>query len=271
MSQEPTKHERREAARAARVDAEQSAAAAAQRGRRLRMLALALGAAVAVVVIAIVISSGGSSKPKAPPRQAGDSIPGQTLSARLLGGIPQHGIELGQPKAPLTMVEFADLQCPFCRAYTVNELPSIVSEYVRTGKLKIEFRNFTFIGQDSVKAGQYAAAAGKQDKLWNFVDLFYLNQGEENSGYVTQPFLSRILNAVPGLDAARAEADARAPAAVLGMQAANTLAHNSGVDSTPSFLLAKTGGTLVRFPSDPNAGTPSVAQFRAKLDSLLAG
>jgi protein-disulfide isomerase len=271
MSTQPTKQERREAARQARVDAERTAAASAQRRRRLRMLGIAIGAAVVLVVVAIVVSSGGGSKSTVPPKQKGEVVSGQNLSAALLQGIPQNGIVIGQPNAPLTMAEFADLQCPFCRAYTVDEFPSIVREYVRTGKLKIEFRNFTFIGQDSVTAGQYASAAGQQNKLWNFVDLFYLNQGEENSGYVTQPFLSRILQAVPGLDATKAQADAHAPAAVVGMKTANTLASQHRIDSTPSFLVGKSGSTLQRFPSDPNAATPTVAQFRAKLNSLLAG
>jgi protein-disulfide isomerase len=270
VSEQQSKRERREAARQARIDAEAAAVATARRNRRLRMLGIVLAGAVVLVVIAIVVSSGGSSsKTTPPPPQKGELVSGQNASAALLGGIPQHGIELGQPSAPLTLVQFEDLQCPFCRAYTVDEFPAIVRDYVRTGKLKIEFRNFTFIGNDSVTAGQYASAAGKQNKLWNFVDLFYLNQGQENSGYVTQSFLSRLLKAVPGLDATKAHADALAPDAVTGMKQANTLASQKGIDSTPSFLLGKTGGTLQRFPSDPNAGTPSVAQFEAAFKRLL--
>jgi protein-disulfide isomerase len=270
MSEQTTKRERREAARQARVEAEHAAAARAQRNRRLRMLGIAIAAAAIVVVVAVVVSSGGSSKKQAvAPPQKGELVSGQRASAALLGGIPQHGIQLGQPGAPLTLVQFEDLQCPFCRAYTVGEFPAIVRDYVRTGKVKIEFRNFTFIGNDSVTAGQYASAAGNQNKLWNFVDLFYLNQGEENTGYVTQQFLSRLLQAVPGLDVAKAQADARAPGAVLGMKQANTLANASKIDSTPSFMLGKTGTTLRRFPSDPNAGTPTVAQFAAAFNGLL--
>jgi protein-disulfide isomerase len=269
MTEQMTKRERREAARQARVEAEAEAAAKGRRNRRLRMLGIALGAAAVLVVIAIVVSSGGSSKTNAPARQQGEVVSGQRSSAALLGGIPQHGIELGNPNAPVTLVQFEDLQCPFCRAYTVNEFPSLVRDYVRSGKVKVVFRNFTFIGNDSVTAGQHASAAGNQNKLWNFVDLFYLNQGEENTGYVTQPFLSRIYSAIPGLNASKAEADARAPSAVLGMKAANALAAKLRVDSTPSFLLGKTGGALSRFPSDPNAGTPTVAQFEAAFNRLL--
>lgn len=265
-----SKRERREAAREARVEAEQAAAARTQRNRRLGMLGIALGIAAVVVIVAVVVSSGGSSsKDKAPVRKQGEVVPGQRFSAALLAGIPQNGIQLGKPGAPLTLVQFEDLQCPFCRAYTVDEFPAIVRNYVRTGKVKIEFRNFTFIGQESVTAGRYASAAGRQNRLWNFVDLFYLNQGEENSGYVTQDFLAKLLRAVPGLDVAKAQADAKASLSVQGMKQANSLADQRGIDATPSFLLGRSGGTLSRFPADPNAGTPTVAQFSAEFDRLL--
>ena len=107
----------------------------------------------------------------------------------MLAGIPQSGIYLGSPSAPVRLVEFADLQCPFCREYTLQTLPQLVQDYVRSGKVRMEFRDLAFLGKDSVTAGRHAAAAGEQNKLWNFIDVFYFNQGEENSGYVTPSFL----------------------------------------------------------------------------------
>ena len=77
----------------------------------------------------------------------------------MLAGIPQSGIYLGNPAAPVPLVEFADLQCPFCREYTLQTLPQLVQDYVRTGKVRMEFRNLSFLGKDSVTAGRAAAAA----------------------------------------------------------------------------------------------------------------
>src|SRR5947207_606368 len=104
-------------------------------------------------------------------------------------GIPQSGRVLGRSDAPVTMVEFADLQCPFCAQYAQDALPTVVSRYIRAGKLKLELRLIAIIGPDSGKARRMAAAAQRQNRLWNFAELFYRNQGEENSGYVTDPFL----------------------------------------------------------------------------------
>ena len=93
--------------------------------------------------------------------------------------------EAGDPKAPVVLTEFADLQCPFCRDYALNVLPQIIERYVRTGRLRLELRLRAFLGADSDVAGRAAQAAATRDRMWNFVDLFYRNQGTENTGYVT--------------------------------------------------------------------------------------
>ena len=112
----------------------------------LRLLCAVLGAAALVVVVAIVVSGGGSSDEKAKGRPAAaqkatGAIPGEKESAEMLAGIPQSGIYLGNPAAPVRLVEFADLQCPFCREYALQVLPQLVQDYVRSGKVRMEFRN----------------------------------------------------------------------------------------------------------------------------------
>src|SRR5436853_530826 len=127
---------------------------AEQRKRRLWQLGAAAVIAAAVVIIAIVV--GGAKEHK-------------TAPPSLFSGIPQSGAVLGKPNAPVTMTEFADLQCPFCRRYTTDVLPTLVRDYVRTGKVKMVFRDIAFLGSDSVTAGRAAAAAGEQNKLWQFI------------------------------------------------------------------------------------------------------
>lgn len=207
--------------------------------RRLWQLGAVLFLAVAVVLVALVVS-GGDSGPKKKP---GEVVAGQTESREMLAGIPQRGITLGDPKAKVTVVEFADLQCPFCKEYALQTLPRIVQDYVRDGKAKLKFRTMSFLGPDSVSAGKIAAGAAVQDKLWNFVDLFYFNQGPENSGYATEDFMRKLASAVPGLDYDKAASDGevRGPAA---LQAANTLANRYGVTGTPTLVVGPTGGKL---------------------------
>jgi protein-disulfide isomerase len=260
----PTKQERRDAARAARMDAEQAQATAAIRRRRLRMLLAVLGAAAALVVIAIVVSGGSDDKAQNRPaaaQKASGAIPGEKESAEMLDGIPQKGIYLGNAAAPVRVVEFADLQCPFCREYSLEVLPRIVQDYVRSGKVRIEFRNLSFLGKDSVTAGRAASAAAQQNRLWNFVDVFYFNQGEENTGYVTPAFIDKA----SGVDAAKANAYAATPAAEKPLAAADALADQLNVQSTPTIFVGKRGGALTPVQADPT----DVEAYTSAIDGVL--
>lgn len=255
-----TRKERRASARAER-DRAASTASARQR-QRLWVIGGALVIAV-VVVAAIAIASGGSSKPA---KKAGEKIPGQIESNALFAGIPQNGITLGDPRAPVTMVEFADLQCPYCREYTEQSLSTLVTDYVRTGKVKMIFRNVAFIGNDSVTAARMAAAAAMQNKLWTFIDLFYTNQQEENSGYVTDAFLRRVASGVTGLNVARAMSDRNLPQITRQLDEAQTQWTSNGFSGTPSFLLGPTGGRLDAI----NVTSLGPAQFTSAIDKALA-
>jgi protein-disulfide isomerase len=269
MSSEPrqTKQQRREAARAARVEAERAQAAVAQRRRRLMTLGGVLAVAAVVVVVAILVSGGGgdnaSDRPQAAQTSSG-AIPGQKESAEMLAGIPQKGIYLGKADAPVRLVEFADLQCPICREYTLQSLPQLVQDYVRTGKVRMEFRNLSFLGPDSITAGRAAAAAAQQNKLWNFADVLYYNQGEENSGYVTQEFIDRI-NKAAGVDSAEADAFAKSDASQEPLGAANTMANQLGVNATPTILVGKRGGALKAVDADAT----DVAAYKSAIDGVL--
>jgi protein-disulfide isomerase len=197
-----------------------------------------------VIVAVIAIANGGSGNDNKPALKAGESLPGQTEANERFAGIPQNGITLGDPRAPVTMVEFADLQCPYCREYTTNVMPALVADYVRSGKVKMIFRNVSILGTDSTTAAQVAAAAGMQNKLWPFIDIFYANQGEENTGYVTDEFLTRIARAVRGLDVQKALTDRSAADVQRELTQAQTEMTINGFQGTPSFLVGPTGGRL---------------------------
>src|ERR1700730_17646538 len=197
------------AARQACVAREAQAHAAATRRRRLQVLAGAILGAVALGSVAVALTSGGGSANAA----SGGKLNGTSISRSLFAGIPPHGTVLGQPNALVRVIEFADLQCPYCQEYTVQALPSLVRDYVRTGKVQMQFEDLSFIGAGSVQAGHYAVAAAAQNKLWNFIDLMYLNQGTENSGYVTPAYLRRLLQATPGVNVSAALSASQTPAA----------------------------------------------------------
>ena len=159
--------------------------------RRTKMIQLASGAIflAVVVVVALIVVNGSSS--------GGDSsnIEGASEVSHALSGIPQNGMVLGDPGAPVEVAEFADLQCPFCKAFTEETLPAIIENQVKNGEAKIDFRNFTIIGAQSLPAGAAALAAGEQGRGWNYVELFYKNQGTEDSGYADDAFLEAVAKA----------------------------------------------------------------------------
>ena len=100
----------------------------------------------------------------------------------------------------MKIYEYGDLQCPVCKEYSEEILPEVIENQVKKGEASITFRNFIIIGPQSIPAGEAALAAGAQDKGWSFIETWYRNQGEENSGYATDAFLKKIAGAIPGLD-----------------------------------------------------------------------
>jgi protein-disulfide isomerase len=231
---------------------------------------LAAGIATALILVSVLGSGGdkaSSATTTGAPAGGGGSVQaaGAVETAALLRGIPQRLNELGNPQAPVTMVEFADLQCPFCRDFTLETLPAIVDGYVRPGKVKLVFAGIAFIGPDSETALRAAYAAGLQGRLWNVVDLLYRNQGAENSGWVTDSLLRSVGTAIPGLDAG-AMLEARNSAEVNSAIASTSQQANTAhVDSTPTFFAGPTGGTLQRI----GVGALRPAVVREALDKLV--
>lgn len=214
--------------------------------RRLTLLGGVVAAAAVVVAVAILISSGGSSKKSAP--KAGEALRGRADVTAMLQGIPQKGITLGNPKAKVTLIEFADLQCPVCQQYSLQVLPRLVQDYVRTGKVKMELRLVNILDRngvtDSERMARVAYGAQLQDKLWDFADLVYFNQGEEDTNYATDAYIRRIASAVPGLDVAAAFAQRGSAGATSQLGAATTLFGRYGARGTPTIVVGKTGGTM---------------------------
>jgi protein-disulfide isomerase len=234
-----SRQQQKEQARAEREARERAQARAEQRRRQLLRLGSVVGLAAVVVAVLVFASQGSKDKPNA---SSGATVAGVSDAGAMLRGVPQHGTSLGDPKAPVVLTEFADLQCPFCRDYTLNVLPQIIERYVRSGKLRLELRLRRFIGADSDVAARAAQAAATRDRMWNFVDLFYRNQGEENSGYVTDAFLSRIATAAGVPASLVVKGNTTAAALEKPMEMAESEAQAAGLESTPSFLIGPTPG-----------------------------
>jgi protein-disulfide isomerase len=202
--------------------------------RRARLLQLGAGAVflviVAVVVLIVVNSanSGSGGDTKLEEVAAVDSI---------FAGVPQDGMVLGDPKAPVNLIEFGDLQCPFCKAFSEEVLPQVVENQVKKGKVKITFKNLTIIGPESVPAGAAALAAGNQGRGWSYLELFYRNQGKENTGYVTEEFMKAVAKGAGVKNMAQWEKERKSKKVAKEIVKTTEQAETFGFEGTPSFAI----------------------------------
>jgi protein-disulfide isomerase len=193
-----------------------------------------------VVILATVgiLGFGGSSG-------AVDKEEIQQRVSKLLAGIPQQGPVLGSPEAPVTVWVLADLECPTVRLFAESYLPSILDTWVRTGDVKLVYRSLetdTVNEQTFYRQEIAASAAGRQDKMWNFVLTFVNQQGEKFTEYAIDEFLADIASQIPGLTSARWHRD-REDASLSKRVARDLYAANKmEMSSTPSFLIGVSGG-----------------------------
>lgn len=238
---------------------------------RNRTLVIAIAVAVAIAAALVVGSylTGDDGDDAAPAETTSieTSAPTVDPAITLVAGVPQKGTVLGNPEATVRLLQFEDLQCPFCKDYTLNTLPAIIDEYVRPGLVKIDFRGIAFLGADSEKALRIAVAAGFQDKLWEVTGLFYENQGDENTGWVTDSLIDEILAEVPGLDAAKVKVDAKGAAVTKEIEAVQAEATTLQVGGTPWFYIGI--GVSAPYEIRPTALEPSA--FRPALDDAIKG
>ncbi|MFL5781744.1 MAG: DsbA family protein [Thermoleophilaceae bacterium] len=211
--------------------------------RRQRRWLIAASAVVVVALAVIAIAIGGAGGDTAGTTTGRPA--GRVAVGGLFAGIPQRGVELGSPRAPVTVTEFADLQCPYCGASAREELPRVVARYVRPGRVRLVFRNLAFLGPDSLRGARVVAAAALQNRMWQMVDLVYRNQGEENSGWVTDAYLRRVA-AAAGVDVARAFAQRGSVAANAILEEAHSMGKAVDVKSTPTFVIARGGREVKR-------------------------
>lgn len=217
------------------------------RGRgTLWLSAGALVLAAAVVVVLVFVSRGGGDDGGSTGTGTGTSatrLVGVTEVLAELEGVDQEGDRLGSATAPVTISEFADLQCPACAQAARDLVPRVVDDLVRPGTAALRFRNFAFLGPDSAGGALGAAAAAEQSRVWPFVEILFRNQGAENSGWLTDGLQREVAEAVPGLDGGEWALARDGQAATEAVEASFEEGRRAGVTSTPTFVVTGPRGT----------------------------
>ena len=234
--------------------------------RRASPKVLLIAAAVILIVGAaaaagIALTRGSSSSSPS----STTTLPDSSAVLAEFRGIPQQGTTLGSPKAPVQLIEYIDLQCPICRDFETNVMPTIVQKYVRNGKVQVVARPIAFIGPESVSGRLAALAAAKQNRFFDFSQLVYANQGPENSGWLNDQFISSAYASIPALNAQAAD-DARVSSTVSSdAQAFDRQATADKVAGTPSIYVGKRGGPYAFV----GPGSPSTQVLEGAIKNAL--
>jgi protein-disulfide isomerase len=253
-----SREQEKEARRDQRRQAEAEAGMRERRQRLIKLISAAAFLAIIVVVVAIVISQSGGS-------DGGGSTNLKDVSTvkSELQGLPQNGPTIGEPGAKVTLIEFGDPQCPTCALYAEQVIPELISGPVRSGDAKLEFRPWIIIGEDSVPAAEAAYAAGEQGRFWNYIELFYRNQGPENSGYVDDAFLTAVAKGAGVPDIDKWNQDRKDSRWQGLLDQIDREANRFGFSGTPSFAIESDSGT--KPVSGPGGGLPQAADLEAAI------
>ena len=203
-----------------------------------------------VIVLSMLALAAFSSAPA----RAADTAPGASDATSLLA-IGKDDRILGNPAAPITIVEYASMTCPHCAHFTDEVLPELKKKWIDTGKVKLVLRDFP-LDDEAVHASMIARCA-PHDRFYAFVDTFFADQPNWATAPDYRVALSRLA-ALGGMSKEQVDAclkDTKLEDQVLGSRlvAANQL----GVNATPTFFVNGTKFT----------GAPTVEEF----DKLLSG
>ena len=172
-------------------------------------------------------------------QQAGSNNAKLSLSA-----LRQQGVSLlGNPSAPVTIIEFGDFQCPFCDRFAKETEPQINQTYIQTGKVNMLFVHFTIYGPDSVTAAMAALCINDQGRFWNLYNILYKNQGAVNSGWANKDNLKKFASQIPGLDTQKFNSCLDSGKYISLVQNDLALAASLGLQGTPGFIIEKSDGS----------------------------
>lgn len=164
----------------------------------------------------------------------------------------------GDPNAPVTIIEFADFQCPYCGRHAVAVGPQIDAEYIQSGKVRLGYWNFAFLGDESTWAAEAAECAADQDKFWEYHDILYASQSGENQGAFNKDNLKKFAEEL-GLDPQTFNECLDSGKYTSLIQDDTSTSSALGVQSTPTFLINGQGVV----------GAQPFEVFQQTIDSLL--
>jgi protein-disulfide isomerase len=227
---------------------------------RKRITVISLG----IVIFAIVGLLGYYLLPsfmRSPMQSSSVSSTSNIATVLLAGTYPV----LGSSNAPVTIVEFGDFQCTTCGSWFHNEEPQLLQGLVQAGKAKLAWRDFDYLGPDSIVASEAAYAAWEQGKFWEYHDLLYSNQGVINSGWANRQDLEQFAHQL-GLNMREFNASLQSNKYLQLTTSNYNLGISLGVTMAPTFFVIGPSGKTITI-----VGGQPYSVFQTAVDSLISG
>ena len=216
-----------------------------RRARMTRML-IAGGTAVLLVVVLVVVQQVTSGSSGGRPDLS--KLSGVADVKAEFADLPERAGTIGNTNAKVTITEYGDLRCPICKTFDNEVAPQVISELVRPGTAKLQYKTWPILGPNSVEAAKAAYAARRQNALWPYAALTYLNQGDENIEWFT-PAVARALAKGVGLNLARFDKDRTSAAATKAIAQVTNEAAGLGLEGTPTIRVAGPKGAITVAPT----------------------
>ena len=198
----------------------------------------AIAAAVVVVAVLVGLNLAGGDDDDG----ATSAITGVAAVQERFEGLGQAGATVGDPAAPVEIVEFGDISCGICKDASEITTPEILDRLVRTGQAKFTFRPVAFISPSSERGALGGEAAAQQDAMWPLIELIYANQGPQGEDWLTDDLLREAVTAL-GLDVAQWEADYASEAVASAFFDADAAWKAAGATGTPTYVVTGPRGT----------------------------
>lgn len=234
------------------------------RPNRRSSTVLAVVAAVAAVLTAVAaftVGSGtlGGPQPSSPAPASGSSAEASDPLLALARRTPQDPMAKGDVDAPVVMISYSEFQCPFCGRFATETEQALVEEYVDEGTLRIEWRDFPYLGDESLSAAVAGRAAARQQGFWAFHDAMFADQRPPNSGELTEGHFVQIAQQA-GLDGDQLKKDMADPALAADVRTDFEEGQSIGVTGTPAFIVN----------GDPIIGAQPLEVFEQAIDRAAA-
>lgn len=193
-------------------------------------------AVVALLVAAVAVVAGRDGDAPAAARPTSSATGADDPLAGLARRAEGDPLAQGRVDAPVVMVAYSEFQCPFCGKFARDTEPTLVRKYVDRGVLRIEWRDFPYLGDESQTAALAGRAAALQGRFWQFHDALFADQQPVNGGRITPAFLAGVATRA-GLDGDRLLTDMKRPELAAAIRSDSLEGQSLGVTGTPAFII----------------------------------